>query len=443
MARPATKLCKVGGVAALCGKLSVAENRARASGRRISLSFAVIPARGAKGREPLFYLAGGPGGSALASARFAVEVFGGAKRDIVLLDQRGIGRSAPLVCPSPAPEIETSELPAFARRCVAGIRTDTNMYGTDAAMDDVDALRAALGYERVVVYGGSYGATAALVYVARHGAHVTRVVLDGGTSPDIPFFERAPLAGQAAIDRLSARCDADPRCVGAFGHLTPQVAETIEQLRANPATVATNGVRVPFGAAEAGLTIQSLSRDPATLKALLALVHQAASGDTAPLAKVYAAAVRPVVIANIRKLMYWRITCFEGWARQRPQEATAAARGTYLEDEVAAELEFRGAFCPALPQPPPEPDTAAPPRSRVPVLALVGGLDPQDPRANIAPLARAMPRTTIVDVPGGGHGSIQYGCLPRVAARFLDTGRVTSADRACSNRVEPPPLVQP
>ncbi|HEX7527392.1 MAG TPA: alpha/beta fold hydrolase [Gaiellaceae bacterium] len=201
--RPALHPCKLGGVAAQCGTLIVPENRTQPSGRRISLSFAVIKTRHATAKEPLFYFAGGPGGSALGVAKFASQVFGRTGRDLVLLDQRGVGASAPLLCPEPPPNLAIGSLRSYARDCVANLRADSRRYGTDAAMDDADSLRAALGYQRVVVYGGSYGATAALVYIARHGSHVKAAILDGATSPDVPFFELAPQAGQAQIRLLS------------------------------------------------------------------------------------------------------------------------------------------------------------------------------------------------------------------------------------------------
>ncbi len=435
--RPALHPCTLAGVSARCGSLTVLEDRARLAGRRISLSFAVIPARRTTAKEPLFYFAGGPGGSALGAARGAAQVFGRTGRDVVLLDQRGVGASAPVLCPALQPSFAITALHTYARNCVAQLRADSRMYGTDAATDDADALRAALGYQQVMVYGGSYGATAALVYIARHGRHVKAAILDGGTSPDVPFFERAPIAGQAQVEALSAACDARADCVKAYGHLAAELGSVVQKLREHPFVLSAAEGPVSLGGAEAGLTLEALSRDPATIPQLFTVAHAAATGNLAPLAKVYAGSVRPGLFATTRQVMYWRILCFEGWARQRPSSLPAAA-GTYLYDEAAAELQFRAAFCSALPKPAAEADTGVPPKSSVPVLALVGGLDPQDPKRNITPIMRTMPHTTVLTVPGAGHGSVQYGCLPAVAARFLDSRRITAADRSCAEKVEPP-----
>ena len=153
----------------------------------------------------------------------------------------GWGGSAPLLCPALPLSFAIADLRGYARDCAASLHADPRMYGTDAAMDDADALRAALGYRRVMVYGGSYGATAALVYIARHGSHVKAAILDGATSPDVPFFEKAPQAGQAQLNLLSARCDANPNCVKTYGHLAASVSSLITRLRAHPVAATVGG----------------------------------------------------------------------------------------------------------------------------------------------------------------------------------------------------------
>jgi pimeloyl-ACP methyl ester carboxylesterase len=93
-----------------------------------------------------------------------------------------------------------------------------------------------------------------------------------------------------------------------------------------------------------------------------------------------------------------------------------------------------------LGRPLPAPDTGRVPRSRVPTLFLVGDLDPQDPYANVAGARRSLPNAHVLVVPGAGHGSVQHGCLPEVARRFLAIRRLTAADRSCARSVPPPPF---
>jgi pimeloyl-ACP methyl ester carboxylesterase len=141
--------------------------------------------------------------------------------------------------------------------------------------------------------------------------------------------------------------------------------------------------------------------------------------------------------------MYWAIVCGEGWARTDEAEVRRWATGTsFLEDMLDQAAAFR-AVCPLLGASLPAPDTAVVPRSRVPVLFLVGGMDPQDPLENVEAAPSSLPNAQILVVPGAGHGSLQYGCVPNVAARFFTSHRLTSADRACASAVLPPPFALP
>lgn len=185
---PATALelhrCDLDGVPARCGTLPVYEDRAAGSGRMIELRIAVVPARsGRSAPDPVFFLSGGPGGAATADAGGALSVLGLAnlERDIVFVDQRGTGGSNELTCPRSGllpGEEDAGELAA----CLATLPGDPRAYTTAWAMDDLDEVRAALGYPTINLYGGSYGATAAQVYLQRYPERVRTATLIGGTS---------------------------------------------------------------------------------------------------------------------------------------------------------------------------------------------------------------------------------------------------------------------
>ena len=155
--------------------------------------------------DPLFILAGGPGQAASFLGPFAAALTGVRKdRDIVLVDQRGTGRSSPLECAAFKPDhsleaaIEFDPVPkaqACARE-LAAQGVDAAQYTTAAWVADLDAVRAALGYDKINLWGGSYGTRAALEYLRRHADHVRSVVLDGVAH---------------AVDEIHARCLADAR----------------------------------------------------------------------------------------------------------------------------------------------------------------------------------------------------------------------------------------
>ena len=165
---------------ALCGRLDVFENRAARAGRRISLKIVVLPALSPDpAPDPLVFLAGGPGQGAAKLAREVRELFGRiqADRDIVLVDQRGTGESNPLDCRSDEDSLAALSEPDDVglqrlKQCLAGYDADPRYYTTTIAMDDLDEVRAHLGYARINIYGGSYGTRAGLVYLRQHGERV-------------------------------------------------------------------------------------------------------------------------------------------------------------------------------------------------------------------------------------------------------------------------------
>src|SRR5215216_3305742 len=230
---------------AYCGKLSVYENRDARTGRRINLNIVVLPSLADDpNADPLFFLAGGPGQAATKFAREVREAFRQVQRerDIVLVDQRGTGKSNPLECRSDSNSLRDVSEPeevglARLRRCLEGYDADVRLYTTPIAMDDLDDVRAHLGYERINLYGGSYGTRAALVYLRRHGDHVRSMILDGVAPTDmrLPLFSARD--AQRALDKLLADCEADPACRMTHPGLPARVRVLLQRLEAAPARV--------------------------------------------------------------------------------------------------------------------------------------------------------------------------------------------------------------
>ena len=130
-------------------------------------------------------------------------------RDILLVDQRGTGGSSPH-------------------------GGDVTQYGTRMAMDDLDAVRAALGYRQLDVIGSSYGATAAQVYLKLHPSSVRTLILSGATAIDVPFFDRYAVNTQRALDQLANLCASDPDCRKAFPDWERQFGELVKAWNAHP-----------------------------------------------------------------------------------------------------------------------------------------------------------------------------------------------------------------
>ena len=194
---------------ALCGWIPVYEDRSSASGRQIDLRVVVDSATGRNPQpDPLFVLAGGPGQGAAQLSSLLVGLFSDVRRerDIVFVDQRGTGRSNGLPC-----DQNTDDLAKFLSddhavetflKCLEGYEADLRFYTTPVAMDDLDEVRARLGYERINIWGASYGTRAALVYLRRHGERVRSIVFDGAVPMTMTLPEGFPQDSQRALDLL-------------------------------------------------------------------------------------------------------------------------------------------------------------------------------------------------------------------------------------------------
>ena len=135
-------------------------------------------------------------------------------------------------------------------------------------------------------------------------------------------------------------------------------------------------------------------------------------------------------------LMYWSIWCNERWVGLDAK----GPWGTYLDGYVASQLERYRSACAYVPGHAEPASNLVRVKSNVPVLALVGGADPQDPAANIAGLGAAMPKARVVVLPEHGHAVGQYGCLPRLVALFVDRGGAATLDVRCVRATRPPPF---
>jgi pimeloyl-ACP methyl ester carboxylesterase len=419
--------CVVQGVAAKCGTLLVPENRDTGLGPRISLRVVVVPALRKPARPDAFtYLAGGPGGAASEATAVVASIWRlvRERHDIVLVDQRGTGRSHQLECPEPEP---IDDVGAMINACLSTLNGDPTQYGSAAAADDLEAVRAALGYRTLDVYGGSYGATLAQIYLARHPRSVRTVVLDGGTLLDIPFFERFAANGQRSLDQIAARCTAARTCAQAFPAWSSQLRSLIAAWNERPARITADTTLT--GDAFAGV-IQSLTLTASSAASIPLVVSRAAAGVYGPLARSLSA-------GSESPAMFWSIWCNERWVGL----GSRGPWGTYLDGYVASQLDFYGSVCPYVPRFQEPTSNLTRVRSKVPVLALVGGADPQDPIGNLAGLSAAMPKSRIVVVPGQGHTVASNGCLPDLVARFVERGSASSLDVRCARKIAPPPFV--
>ena len=415
-------------VAARCGTLRVPEDSGRPEGRQIALRVAVIPATRQPARGALFYLEGGPGGAASAAAVSVNEIFAKVSefRDLVLVDQRGTGGSDALTCPQEHVQATDAEAVAsYLRGCFARFGTRARHLTSTAAADDLEGVRRALGYGRVDVYGSSYGATLAQLYLRRHPRSVRTVTLDSASLPSVPVYELAARNAELALRAQVARCQTEPRCREAFPDTRGELARV---LAGHP----------PAEADRLATAIAALLRSTEDAARVPRVIHAAAAGDAAPLSREYTALVGRELDPRARLAMAWMILCDERWARFDAGATARASSGSYLARAAHARARFIRQACAAVPDGAGARAPSGPWSSRVPVLLLAGGADPQDPAGNLRGWRGTFPSGRLIIVPGLGHGVIAYGCLRLVVARFVAAGSVRGLDASCARRVPLP-----
>ena len=429
------KPCTVQQVAARCGTFVVAENRAKPGGPRIGLRVVVIPARRKPALPDAFaYLAGGPGGAATDSAFAALIAWNDVhqRHDMLFVDQRGTGGSNALTCAPPKTQPTTkAEIAAFVHACIASVPGDVTQYGTRTAMDDLDAVRAALGYTQLDVYGGSYGATAAQVYLKRHPSRVRTLVLDGSTAMDIPFYGRFAVNAQRALADVAKRCAADVLCAKAFPGWQKQFHRLVAAWNDHPVTVAKGETMT--GDQLAGV-VQQMLVNAFSASSIPLVVARAARGDYSSLGQQIAAHQSSGDVT--RELMFWSIWCNEPWVGL----GATGPWHTDFDGYTTSSIAGRGVPCAYFPKRAEPAADWTSPRSTVPVLALAGGADPQDPISNMPRLKQDFPNSRAIVVPHYGHVVGMLNCVRDVVSQFVDRGTVKGLDTACVPAILPPAM---
>ncbi|HEX6263516.1 MAG TPA: alpha/beta hydrolase [Actinomycetota bacterium] len=425
--------CTIGGVEAECGRLSVPENPHAPDGPRIRISVALVRARESDpAPDPLFYLAGWGSAGIEDDMGAAAPMLGeiNEQRDLVFIDQRGTGGSNRLDCSVPTErEIERTGLRAYteaARTCAEEIGPNLRYYTSSVAVDDVDRVREALGYERINIYGGSYGVTLGLIYLQRHGSHVRSAVFDSGSLLDVHIFERAAVGGQRALEMLFDRCEADPRC----GMVFPDLRDEWERLAAR---VESRSIAVP-GRQErldpimlAGLVEELLSRTP-TKTILPRVIHLLATGEIETVAEMFPPTSPPTEEPAYMAL----IQCSEPWASRRPPHVARLSEGTFMEPLLRRAAAITQATCRALPRGEAPAEIGRRVRSDVPVLFLTGDEDPADPPANVARARRELPNSLTVVFPEAGHGQLELPCAQDLVSEFVRAGSSEGLNTSCA-----------
>jgi pimeloyl-ACP methyl ester carboxylesterase len=438
--------CTVDGSPARCGTLLVPEDRAGGD-RQVPVRVVVFPATGSdRQADPVVWFAGGPGDSAVDTISRVRPLLAAENdtRDLVLIEQRGTGESA-MTCPTFPDGSDPAALESAVQSCLAGLDGDPRSYTTALFTDDADEVLAALDYGDVNLVGISYGATAEQVFLARHPDRVRTMTLLSGTLLDVPVFEHFPENAQAALENVFAECESDDACRRAFPQLRADWDALWSSVNAAPWVVSAeqspDGAEHVFDADWVASGLHDLLFVATTQTRIPLLVHTlgTATDEVAAILAIAQAYPDTGSGQTEEQMLSYSIRCNEPWAQDDPDHLVGSDSFEYQHDRAGAE--WWQAVCALMPG---NGDDAAaevaPPSSDVPVLALNGENDPQDPPANMAAATEVWPNSLALTVPGQGHDidPTSAQCLIPLIHAFVDAGTANGLDTSCLDEIPPP-----
>jgi pimeloyl-ACP methyl ester carboxylesterase len=435
------------GKQAQCGSLKVYEDRAGGSGRQIDLHVEVIPAVSRSPEpDPLFIIVGGPGEAASSSYAVIASAFEriNQRRDIVLVDQRGTGKSHPLLCPDTvgedySSESDPDELRKYAQGCLTELDADPRFYTTSIAMDDLDQVRQGLGYKQINLYGISYGTRAALVYLRQYPDRVRSVILDGVAPPNWILGPSASADAQRAVEQIIQRCSSDEVCRKAFPNLQTSFDGIFDQLREQPVQLSlqhpVSGEMIDFTLTGDYLatTIHGMTYSPETAALLPLMVHSAYTQADFSSLVAFGLSYTNTLGEAISQGMRFSVICAEDVPMYADQEMTQG----YLGNSIVTTF---NEICKIWPRGETPEVYHEPVYSTAPVLLISGEADPVTPPSNAELAAKTLPNSLHLVAPGQGHGNIMRGCIPALAADFVESGSIQGLDSECVENLGPLPF---
>ncbi len=445
-ASAALEFCERASSGRSCARLTVPLDRSGVVPGTIKLRIERQKAK-RSARPPLFVIAGGPGRSTTRTfdRETVSDLFGteSRSRDIVARDMRGTGGSGALDCPA----LQRGQVKAAViAKCAAKLGPRRDFYSSIDMADDIDAVREALGAERIALFGAAYGTHVALTYARRYPSRVDRLVLDSVHGPDgVDVLQRPSMAAvPGALDRLCGKrhCRSFTRDAGG------EVTRLAAQLDRRPLTGLLNDRRgrkhrVTIDGQGLLDTVASTDLTPffGPVDQLPGAIHNALRGDAAPLVRALAhsaaSSLSPRSERELSAATHLATLCADSllpWSASTPiaaRQAAATAFVAALPANAFAPFGARTALqgevldaCRAWP---------APARQRsalgalpdVPAMLLSGGLDVRTPLANAQAIAAEMPRAKVVTVGNAGHAVLGWGftnCPTAATRRFLAGG---------------------
>jgi pimeloyl-ACP methyl ester carboxylesterase len=427
-----------------CASFDVPLDYGNPEGGSITLHATIVPAKSSSpAADPFLVFAGGPGqaaGDYGALVRLAFDPIR-AKRDIVLLDQRGTGRSAGVQCEGEQIPDTLEDLTLLAAECREKADIDVRHITMENVVRDAEEVRASLGYPELNLWGGSYGTRTVALYLRRYPERVRSIIVDGVLPPDVSLFTTAAASAERAKRKIAEDCAADPACAERFPNFEADIDAIMAKAKAGELTY--NGpdplsgepieMKLMFGLAVEALRGAFYAADSTVHIPLV--VDMAAKGNLQPLV---ASLLGGTAVSESMYLgTTYSILCGDEIPRVTDEEAARAAEGSFASDSY---YQFWKAGCKGWRSTLAEADALLPIESDVPALVLSGELDPVTPPSMGEHLVKGFPNGRHIVVPGTGHNTGHVACMPGVMRDFVETLDAKAIDASCINHLKRLPL---
>jgi pimeloyl-ACP methyl ester carboxylesterase len=335
------------------------------------------------------------------------------------------------------------ELRRATSACLHAYGERVRFYTSSAAVADLAAVREALRFPAIDLYGVSYGTRVAQLYMRRFPASVHAAILDGVTFPEQAIGPATPLDGQRALDLIVTRCARSPDCATAYPGLEQELDDLRRQFGAQKSMITIDDpnsglpLKIEFNRNMLNASLRFLSYNATQASLLPTLLHRAAGGSLAPLAAQTVMTARQVA-DQIASGMQNTVICSEDvpYFAAAGIDRAAIARTYQGADQLDAVLEI----CKLWPRGPVDADLHSPLASDIPTLLLSGEADPVTPPADAERAAQRLARHRHLILSGEGHGQVNTGCVPKLMAEFLDTAAPATLDASCLEGHRPAPF---
>ncbi|MFT4179877.1 MAG: alpha/beta hydrolase [Thermomonas sp.] len=429
---------------AQCATFEVPEDRANPAGRKIALNIAWLEPTGSgeKMPDPLFLLAGGPGQAAVETFPAMNPILKEVRklRSVILIDQRGTGKSNLLSCDAVDGEDDGDSSPeamqAAAGKCVETLskKADLRHYTTTDAVADLEAVRKAIGAAQVNLMGVSYGTRVAQQYAMRHPDVTRSIVLD---SPVPNTQGLGNIFARNLDDALAlqfALCTRTATCKDKLGNPRAELDALLAKLRAAPVTVSyhdasTGEQRQDVLRAEtvAGL-VRMYAYMPAAGALLPKLIHEANAGryeNLMALSQMMHGEMKDAMAMG----MQLSVICSE--------DADSMVAREEDKDTVLGNLmpEGMAAMCKAWPKGNAPADFHKALATKVPALVLAGEFDPVTPPRYGEEIVKTLPNGRLFVLRGQGHSVLGAGCMPKLFAQFVEKADAKALDGKCLDKL--------